>query len=359
MDNQDGVNPPNNQDGVNPPNNQDGVNPPNNQDGVNPPNNQNGPIPPNDQNQNNQNNQGNPFANLGLGYLPFDRKLPKFSGTGSAGSLSVEEWIDEVEGSFQLFNIPEGHRADLLYRQLEGEARRHVAVLSNAERTDLERLKDRLVEAFGDTAHVSVIMGQFYSRVQLPKETLQSYALALQELLKRADRRRGQPLVDTDSTLRDRFLDGIRDEWLRRQLRREVMRAPVENPRTFREIKEEAFHLSGEWGASTSSVQVQASQMVVESTDMTTELTKLREETQKSLDSLRQEISRLTTNSYSVNKTTRGSTAPWTARKSNSRPTDKWDPSGKPICRRCELVGHMERECRRPQQNTYSVVNPN
>ncbi|XP_078691732.1 uncharacterized protein LOC144922047 [Branchiostoma floridae x Branchiostoma belcheri] len=353
-----------NQDGVNPPNNQDGVNPPNNQDGVNPPNNQNGPIPPNDQNQNNQNNQGNPVANLGLGYLPFDRKLPKFSGTGSAGSLSVEEWIDEVEGSFQLFNIPEGHRAGLLYRQLEGEARRQVAVLSNAERTDLERLKDRLVEAFGDTAHVSVIMGQFYSRVQLPKETLQSYALALQELLKRADRRRGQPLVDTDSILRDRFLDGIRDEWLRRQLRREVMRAPVENPRTFREIKEEAFHLSGEWGASTAQPEIQARQMVMGSSevDMATELTRFREETEKSLESLRQEISRLTMrpDSYSVNQTTRGSTTLWTARKtsSNSRPTDKWDASGKPICRNCELVGHMARDCRRtPQQN--SAVNPN
>ncbi|KAI8497994.1 hypothetical protein Bbelb_239380 [Branchiostoma belcheri] len=239
--------------------------------------------------------------------------------------------------------VPPGNGDDV---QLEGEARRQVAVLSNADRADVQRLKDRLVEAFGDTAPVSVVMGQFYSRVQLPKETLQSYALALQELLKRADRRRGQPLVDTDSLLRDRFLDGISDEWLRRQLRREILRAPAANPRTFRDIKEEAFHLSGEWGASTSSVQVQASQRVVESTDMTTELTKLREETQKSLDSLRQEISRLTTNSYSVNKTTRGSTAPWATRKSNSRPTDKWDPSGKPICRRCELVGHMERECR-------------
>ncbi|XP_019631595.1 PREDICTED: uncharacterized protein LOC109475435 [Branchiostoma belcheri] len=268
MENQEAANPQDNPDGVIPPGNGGDVQ-------VNPEdqNNQNGPE---NQTQN-QNQVVNPVANFGLGYLPFDRKLPKF--TGAESSLSVEEWLDEVEGSFDLFNIPEGHRAGLLYRQLEGEARRQVAVLPNAERTDLERLKDRLVEAFGDTAHVSVIMGQFYSRVQLPKETLQSYALALQELLKRADRRRGQPLVDTDSILRDRFLDGIRDEWLRRQLRREVMRAPVENPRTFREIKEEAFHLSGEWGASTSSVQVQASQMVVESTDMTTELTKLREET--------------------------------------------------------------------------------
>ncbi|KAI8517581.1 hypothetical protein Bbelb_035980 [Branchiostoma belcheri] len=119
-----------------------------------------------------------------------------------------------------------------------GEARRQVAVLSNAEKADVERLKDRLVEAFGDTA-VSVIMGQFYSRAQLPKETLQNYALAHQELLKRADRRRGQPQVDTDSILRDQFLDGIRDEWLHRQIlvRGEVLRAPAANPRTFRDIK--------------------------------------------------------------------------------------------------------------------------
>ncbi|KAI8503605.1 hypothetical protein Bbelb_185760 [Branchiostoma belcheri] len=35
-----------------------------------------------------------------------------------------------------------------------------VAVLSNAERADVERLKDKLVEAFGDTAPVSVIMAR-------------------------------------------------------------------------------------------------------------------------------------------------------------------------------------------------------
>ncbi|XP_066299897.1 uncharacterized protein [Branchiostoma lanceolatum] len=140
----------------------------------------------------------------GSSYVPFDRKLPKFTGTSS---LTVEEWIDEIEGAFQLFNVPAEQRAGLLCRQLEGEARRQVNVLSNVERADVERVKERLHEAFGDTAPVSVIMGEFYSRVQLPRESLQQYALALQELLK------------------DRVLDGIKDAWLCRQLRREVMRA--------------------------------------------------------------------------------------------------------------------------------------
>ncbi|CAH1271646.1 Hypp4697 [Branchiostoma lanceolatum] len=309
----------------------------------------------NQQNQNGQNPQ-NHLAGINFGYLPFDRKLPKF--TGVASGLTVEEWIDEIEGAFQLFNVPAGQRAGLLCRQLEGEARRQVNVLSNAERADVERVKERLHEAFGDTAPVSVIMGEFYSRVQLPRESLQQYALALQELLKRADRRRGQPLVDQDNILRDRFLDGIRDEWLCRQLRREVIRAPAANPRTFREVKEEAFHLSGEWGAS--SRQVQARQMGMGGEpNVTDELSRLRRDTETSLESIRREIARLRPSNSSsprYNRPERGSMG-----RGGPRPAFKWDPEGRPICWKCEEVGHEGYRCPNNDRSARpaSAVNPN
>ncbi|CAH1277283.1 Hypp9538 [Branchiostoma lanceolatum] len=201
-------------------------------------------------------------------------------------------------------------------------------------------------------------MGEFYSRVQLPRESLQQYALALQELLKRADRRRGQPLVDQDNILRDRFLDGIRDEWLCRQLRREVIRAPAANPRTFREVKEEAFHLSGEWGAS--SRQVQARQMGMGGEpNVTDELSRLRRDTETSLESIRREIARLRPSNSSsprYNRPERGSMG-----RGGPRPAFKWDPEGRPICWKCEEVGHEGYRCPNNDRSARpaSAVNPN
>ncbi|CAH1233126.1 Hypp600 [Branchiostoma lanceolatum] len=80
-------------------------------------------------------------------------------------------------------------------------------------------------------------MSRFYARGQGRDESISMYALSLQEIMKRAERRRGSVLEGGDALLRDRFLDGLRDRDLERQLRQYLRAAVPADSRTFQDIR--------------------------------------------------------------------------------------------------------------------------
>ncbi|KAI8516374.1 hypothetical protein Bbelb_049550 [Branchiostoma belcheri] len=96
----------------------------------------------------------------------------------------------------------------------------------------------------------------------------------------------GAVLVGEDAMLRDRFLDGLRDRDLERQLRQYLRSAPPTTPRTFQEA-------SGEWidqGAETGQNVVMQDN---EQSAILSEIAKLREETGRTIESLRNELQQI------------------------------------------------------------------
>ncbi|KAI8480150.1 hypothetical protein Bbelb_421340 [Branchiostoma belcheri] len=73
---------------------------------------------------------------------------------------------------------------------LQGQAKRQVAVLSTDDQKDKKKVSDGLKATFGDTALVSAIMGMFNAREQERGGSITVCGLSLQELLKRGASRR-------------------------------------------------------------------------------------------------------------------------------------------------------------------------
>ncbi|XP_078578070.1 uncharacterized protein LOC144862992 [Branchiostoma floridae x Branchiostoma japonicum] len=279
-------------------------------------------------------------------YVPYERKWPKFS--GSPSGQVVEEFLEEIDSAFTLYSTPEAQRAGMIYRNLEGQAKRVIAVLSDDDRKDLEKVKEALQTAYGDTAPVSVIMGRFYGRDQGREEPINKYALSLQEILKRAERRRGGRLVDEDAVLRDRFLDGLGDRDLERQLRQYLRSADPANPRTFSDIREEALQLSGEWSSRGAGARQNMVAQSQEQSALVSEIVKLREETGRTIEALRKELHAVQLGrGYQSNPgyDNRGQRNGPQTNSYGQGFNRGWDDQGRPICYGCNEPGHFKRDC--------------
>ncbi|CAH1233125.1 Hypp599 [Branchiostoma lanceolatum] len=72
--------------------------------------------------------EGAQAAQASVVYFPFERKWPKFSGVSSG--QAVEEWVEEMESAFTLYSTPDTQKAGMFYGNLEGQAKRVVAVMT-------------------------------------------------------------------------------------------------------------------------------------------------------------------------------------------------------------------------------------
>ncbi|KAI8497673.1 hypothetical protein Bbelb_243250 [Branchiostoma belcheri] len=158
------------------------------------------------------------MAGAALYFAPFDRRVAKFNGPPcSPNDLTVREFIEEMRSVFRLCNVQDDARirSDIVMRQLGGMARREAQHLPAEDRQDVERLFQALLASFDDRTSHSDYLGQFYARDQL-----------------------------RDRTLRDRLIDGLRDDVVRRQLKREIL---GNNGVTYQQAKDSAMQLTGEW----------------------------------------------------------------------------------------------------------------
>ncbi|XP_035683222.1 uncharacterized protein LOC118420497 [Branchiostoma floridae] len=204
-------------------------------------------------------------------FAPFDRRVAKFNGPPSSPSdLTVREFIREMRSVFRLCNVQDDAqiRSDIVMRQLGGIAKREIQQLPLEDRNDVERLFTALMNSYDDRTSHSDYLGQFYGRDQRRGESIRDFTIALQELLNKAEERApvvAGPAVQgaaaaaaevRDRTLRDRLVDGLRDDSVRRQLKREIQN---NHAMTHQQAKEAAMQLTGEWEARRQgSAQVQA-----------------------------------------------------------------------------------------------------
>ncbi|KAI8519780.1 hypothetical protein Bbelb_030370 [Branchiostoma belcheri] len=205
-------------------------------------------------------------------FAPFDRRVAKFNGPPcSPNDLTVREFIEEMRSVFRLCNVQDDARirSDIVMRQLGGMARREAQHLPAEDRQDVERLFQALLASFDDRTSHSDYLGQFYARDQRRGENIRDFALALKELLNKAEERAPAPAAAEpaaaepaaegagaaaaaaaaaalvrDRTLRDRLIDGLRDDVVRRQLKREIL---GNNGVTYQQAKDSAMQLTGEW----------------------------------------------------------------------------------------------------------------
>ena len=152
-------------------------------------------------------------------YMKSDRKFPKFGGRPVKDTdPDVEEWITDMREHIRASKSKDNH-ADFVMDHLIGSAKSEVRLRSIKERETGEQILDILEKVFVTKDTVTQLQQKFYQRDQRENETLEGYSLALMQLSERVNRKAGKEMPVKDHTLMERFIDGLRYQHLRQELR--------------------------------------------------------------------------------------------------------------------------------------------
>ncbi|MES9879687.1 MAG: zinc finger CCHC domain-containing protein, partial [Sedimenticola sp.] len=111
-------------------------------------------------------------------------------------------------------------RIQFLLDHLSGQAKDEVRVREATSKDTPEKIFAMLNHLFQDTDSVAQMQQAFYQRDQLKGESLQEYSLQLMKLVDRIQKKATGVMGDKDLLLKERFIDGVADRQLRREMRR-------------------------------------------------------------------------------------------------------------------------------------------
>ena len=180
----------------------------------------------------------------GVGHAPtLTVSVPRFLGRPeSPGDPTIDEWLSDFDVFVRQCGVPVGERTVVLVDYLDGCAKEEVLCHPCEVRRDFGALVSLLRRVFGPRETVT----SFYSRVQLVGETLAEFSRALIRLHQRIESaaptvaERQALAVLGDGALKHQFVVGVRDEWVRHELRRLMFRS-ADKP--FIVVREEALCL--------------------------------------------------------------------------------------------------------------------
>ena len=168
----------------------------------------------------------------GVGQAPTPTiSLTRFFGRpGSPCDPTIDEWLADFDVFVRQCGVLERERAVVLVDYLGGCAKDEVLCHPDEVRRDFGALVSLLRRMFGPLETVTSLYAEFYSRMQSERETLAEYSRALIRLHQRIEgaaptmAERQALTVLADGALKHQFVVGLRDEWVRHELRRLVLR---------------------------------------------------------------------------------------------------------------------------------------
>ena len=169
----------------------------------------------------------------GLGHVPTPAvSLPRFFGRPeSPGDPKIDEWLADFDVFVRRCGVPEAERAMALIDNLGGCAMDEVWCHPDEVRPDFGALVSLLRRMFGPWQTVTSLYAEFYTRMQSVHDTLVEYSRSLIRLHQLIESvaptaAESQTLaVLIDGALKHQFVVGVRDEWVRHELRRLMLRS--------------------------------------------------------------------------------------------------------------------------------------
>ena len=146
-----------------------------------------------------------------------ERKIQKLMGRPTKDTdPEVSDWLDDIR--YHIEDLTESQKIDTIMSYLGGQAKDEVKLRPRTERDTAAKILSILESAFKVTESLATLTQQFFNRTQRADETVQDYSLALFKLNAKIEKKGGSSLDDV--MLRDKFIDGLLDQSLRRDLRR-------------------------------------------------------------------------------------------------------------------------------------------
>ena len=146
-----------------------------------------------------------------------ERKLLKLYGRPKVDNdPEVSDWITDMRQHIE--DLDASQQIDTIMGYLGGEAKDEVKLRPLVERDSAEKILAIIENTFKVTASLATLSQMIFNRVQQPDETIQSYSLALLKLNWKIEKKGGKAL--DSSSLIDKFVEGLLDDALKRELRR-------------------------------------------------------------------------------------------------------------------------------------------
>lgn len=288
-------------------------------------------------------------------YIPRERQIVPFSGDYVKDGQSIDEFIDEVERVIRVRGLNTDDQVDFIISHLRGSALDEVKLRMGGGTNQPSDLFSYLRGAFREKRTTPQLWHAFYARKQLEGEDFRDFSHSLSQLLSSALQQSPNAVSDPQFTLRDQFIEGMRDAALRRELRKLVREKPQS---TLFEVREEAMMWVMEDRprgsnvarnrniVSTYSVEMpeQSSPVSGAQSDVAValqEVVKIITQQGKAIGELTNAVRELTVQKLSSGGSQGG--------KPKVKP--KYTDDGQPICFRCDGVGHVARQC--PVSRSY------
>ena len=155
-------------------------------------------------------------------YVTKERHIEKFSGKPTkSGQPEIEEWIQEVQSYLKSRNFSKSEQVDFILQHLGGTAKEDIQYRPTQVKEDPDRILDTLKMTFGSQETIIDLQEAFYTRTQSPGESLLEYSVVLMKMGSRIVSRDPTLKANCDEMLKGRFLEGLTDELLKRDLRKE------------------------------------------------------------------------------------------------------------------------------------------
>uniref|UniRef100_A0A6P8J6M8 Uncharacterized protein LOC116306938 n=1 Tax=Actinia tenebrosa TaxID=6105 RepID=A0A6P8J6M8_ACTTE len=189
-----------------------------------------------------------------------ERRLKKFSGKSyNDGNYyqKVEEFLSEVNAIFEARKMTAGEQVEFIVSHLDGPAREEIRLHPREDQNNPKKLTEILKKEFGEKHSLPELFKMFYNRKQKDQESLREYSHALAALFERI-RQKSPADSLTDATLRDQFVDNVKDSLLRKELKKLIR---GNSHISFLEIREEALKWSEEEVTQTASRQCKVQEL--------------------------------------------------------------------------------------------------
>ena len=153
-------------------------------------------------------------------------KLAKFCGRpGLPGEQTLLEWLNDLDAYTRQLGIPEHEKVEVALDHLGGPAKDEIKCCPPGDRDTMPKLTTLLKLRFGATESLQSLNNTFYGRVQLEGETLTEFSRSLMQIYDRmqaaAKPSEKEPLRHLRSgSLRGQFIEGARDPYVKRELKR-------------------------------------------------------------------------------------------------------------------------------------------
>lgn len=272
-----------------------------------------------------------------------ERKLQKLTGRPKTDAdPEVGDWLSDIRQHIE--ELDESQKIDTIMGYLGGSAKDEVKLRPDTERNTADKILHIIETTFKVTDSLASLSQTLYNRTQEQGETVQSYSLALLKLNSKIQKKGG---VALDSiALTDKFIEGLLDPSLRRDMRR----LNKEHPRlTFVQFREKVLDLVQE-----DEVEIQKKKTVktaeVKAESDLAELLKQQMELQKqttaaltALQQQQQKTDEKVAQLMKQQKPTAGPSQATTTKSDDVRPRSRSRQIGP--CFICGKLGHIAKNC--------------